>query len=149
NRRPPRDRLNALLSFAYSLLTKEVLSACRTAGLDPLLGFYHRPQFGRPSLALDLMEEFRPIIADSTVLLAINNGTVQYDDFDEAAGSVALDERARRRFIQTYEKRLHQEVTHPVFGYKVSYRRVLELQTRLLTRLLLGEITEYPIFRVR
>jgi CRISPR-associated protein Cas1 len=149
NRRPPRDRLNALLSFSYSMLTKDLLAACRAAGLDPLLGFYHQPQFGRPSLALDLMEEFRPILADSTVLQAINNGVVKHDDFVESAGSVALGDKARRRFIQTYEKRIDQQITHPVFGYRISYRRVLEVQARLLGRLLLGEIDEFPTFQTR
>lgn len=149
NRRPPKDRLNALLSLAYSLLTKDMIAACRAASLDPLLGFYHQPRFGRPSLALDLMEEFRPVLADSTVLNAVNNGVVQFDDFVEVAGSVALGDKARRRFIQTYEQRLAQEVTHPVFGYRISYRRVLETQARLLGRVLLGELDEYPVFRIR
>lgn len=149
NRRPPKDRLNALLSFAYSLLTKDVTAACRTAGLDPLLGFYHRPQFGRPSLALDLMEEFRPLIADSTVINVVNNNILDADDFHLNGTGVALADKARRKFIQAYEKRLAQEVLHPVFGYRVSYRRVLELQARLLTRLLLGEIDQLPPFKTR
>jgi len=148
-RRPPTDRMNALLSFCYSLLTKDMLIACRTAGLDPLLGFYHQPRFGRPSLALDLMEEFRPIVADSVVLNAVNNGVIQYDDFIEATGSVALKDGARKRLIQVYEQRLDDEVTHPVFGYRISYRQVLEIQARLLGRVLLGELPEYPTFRTR
>lgn len=149
NRRPPKDRLNAMLSFAYSLLTKDVTAACRTAGLDPLLGFYHRPQFGRPSLALDLMEEFRPLVADSTVINVVNNNILDADDFQLNGTGVALADRARRKFIQAYEKRLAQEVLHPVFGYRVSYRRVLELQARLLTRFLLGEIEHLPPFKTR
>lgn len=149
NRRPPKDPLNALLSFAYSLLTKDVVAACRTTGLDPLLGFYHRPQFGRPSLALDLMEEFRPLIGDSTVIGAINNHVLAADDFVTSGGGVALSERARRKFVQAYEQRLAQEVLHPVFGYRVSYRRILELQARLLTRFLLGELDQIPPFKTR
>lgn len=149
NRRPPKDRVNALLSLAYSLLTKDLVAACRAAGLDPLLGFYHQPHFGRPSLALDLMEEFRPLIADSVVLGALNNGVVQYDDFTEQVGSVALSDRGRKRFIEVYEQRLSDEITHQVFGYKVSYRRTLEVQARLLGRVLLGELPEYPIFGTR
>jgi CRISPR-associated protein Cas1 len=148
-RRPPTDRINALLSFCYSLLTKDTLVACRTVGLDPLLGFYHKPHFGRPSLALDLMEEFRPLLADSTVLHAINNGVVQYRDFHIAAGAVSLTDAARKRLIQTYEQRLDTEVQHPVFGYRISYRQVLEVQARLLARVLVGEIDEYPVFRTR
>lgn len=149
NRRPPRDRVNALLSFAYSLLTKDWVVACRAAGLEPLLGFYHQPRFGRPSLALDLMEEFRPIVADSVVLNALNNGVVQFDDFLEVAGSVALSDKARRRFIQVYEQRMDQEVTHPLFQYRLGYRRTFEVQARLLGRVLLGEIPDYPIFTTR
>lgn len=149
SRRPPTDRMNALLSFCYSLLVKDVLVACRVAGLDPLLGFYHQPHFGRPSLALDLMEEYRPLIADSVVLNVINNGVVQYGDFIEVTGSVALKDNARKRLIAIYEQRLADEVTHPVFGYKICYRQVLEVQARLLGRVLLGELAEYPVFRTR
>jgi len=149
NRRPPRDPVNALLSFAYSLLAKELLIAVTAVGLDPMLGFYHRPHFGRAGLALDLMEEFRPIIADSVVINAINTGVVQPDDFIHAAGSVNLATAARKRFILAFERRMDQLVTHPVFDYRISYRRVLEVQSRLLTRYLLGEINFYPEFRVR
>jgi len=149
NRRPPRDPVNALLSFAYALLAKDFTIALHAAGLEPLVGFYHRPRFGRPCLALDLMEEFRPIIADSVVISAINTGVVSDSDFVRAAGAVALSSSARRNFIQAYERRMDQEVTHPAFGYRLSYRRVLEVQARLLTRFLLGEIAEYPQFLVR
>jgi CRISPR-associated protein Cas1 len=149
NRRPPRDPINALLSFAYSLLAKELLIAVTTAGLDPMLGFYHRPHFGRAGLALDLMEEFRPVIADSVVLNAINTGVVQPDDFIHAAGSCNLATAARKRFIFAFERRMDQLVTHPVFDYRISYRRVLEVQARLLSRYLLSEIQFYPEFRVR
>lgn len=149
SRRPPRDALNALLSFSYSLLVKDTLAACRVAGLDPLLGFYHQPRFGRPSLALDLMEEFRPILADSAVIHAVNNGVVQANDFVVSGGAYALSDHARRRFIKTYEQRMEQEIQHPLFGYRISYRRVLDVQARLLTRVLLGELDEYPIFSTR
>lgn len=149
NRRPPRDPVNALLSFAYSMLAKELLIAVTAVGLDPMLGFYHRPHFGRAGLALDLMEEFRPIIADSVVINSINTGVVQPDDFIHAAGSVNLATAARKRFILAFERRMDQLVTHPVFDYRISYRRVLEVQARLLTRYLLGEINFYPEFRVR
>lgn len=149
NRRPPRDPVNALLSFCYSLLTKELTIAVRAVGLDGMLGFYHQPHFGRPSLALDLMEEFRPVIADSVVIGVINNGVVQSDDFVRAAGAVALSASARRRVILAFERRMDQLVTHPIFDYRVSYRRVLEVQARLLSRMLLGEIPCYPEFRVR
>jgi CRISP-associated protein Cas1 len=149
NRRPPRDPINALLSFCYSLLTKELAIAVRAVGLDGMLGFYHQPHFGRPSLALDLMEEFRPILADSTVISALNNGVIQSQDFVRAAGSVALTQAARKRLILAFERRMDQLVTHPVFDYRISYRRILEVQARLLTRVLLGELKDYPEFRIR
>jgi CRISPR-associated protein Cas1 len=114
-----------------------------------LLGFYHQPRFGRPALALDLMEEFRPLIADSVVIGAVNNSVVSPRDFLRAPGSCALTLDGRKRFIQAYERRMDQEVTHPVFGYRISYRRVLEVQARLFGRRLLGEIDEYPAFRTR
>lgn len=149
NRRPPRDPLNALLSFAYALLTKDVALAITASGLDPLLGFYHQPRFGRPALALDLMEEFRPIVADSVVVAAINTGVVTGRDFLRGAGACALTSEGRKRFILAYERRMDQSVTHPVFGYSISYRRVLEVQARLLGRRLTGEIDDYPAFRTR
>lgn len=114
-----------------------------------MLGYYHRPRFGRPALALDLMEEMRPIVADSTVISAINNAVVGPDDFIRAAGSVAIRPEARKRFIVAYERRMDQLVTHPIFGYRLSYRRLLEVQGRLLSRVLLGEIDQYPPFRTR
>lgn len=149
NRRPPADPVNALLSFAYGLLTKDVIIAVTAAGLDPLLGFYHQPRFGRPALALDLMEEFRPIIADSVVLTAINNGIVGTADFTTLAKACSMNEPARKRMIEAYERRMDQTVTHPMFGYAVSYRRILELQARLLSRVLLGELKSYPAFVTR
>lgn len=96
-----------------------------------------------------MMEPFRPLIADSSVIQAINNGEVRPTDFTSVAGSVSLSDDGRRRFIGTVERRLSQEVTHPVFGYKVSYRRLLELQARLLARHLLGELDDYPNFTTR
>lgn len=149
NRRPPRDPVNALLSLAYSLLTRDLVGALVTCGLEPLLGFYHQPRFGRPSLALDLMEEFRPVVADSAVVTAINTGVVGTGDFASSAGAVTITPSARRNFIQCYERRMDQLVTHPVFDYRVSYRRVLEMQARLLTRVLFGEIADLPQFKVR
>lgn len=149
NRRPPRDPVNALLSFAYSLLVKECVLALTVAGLDPMLGFYHRPRFGRPALALDMMEEFRPLIADSAVLSAINNGVVSRDDFVIHPTGVALKAPARKRMLLAHERRMDQEITHPIFGYRVSYRSVLEVQARLLGRWITGEIEEYPSFRTR
>lgn len=149
NRRPPRDPINAMLSFAYALLTREWTATLQAVGFDPYLGFYHQPRYGRPALALDLMEEFRPLIGDSVVLTAVNNDEVKPDDFISAMGSVALTAAGRTRFIQAYQRRMGQEITHPIFGYKISYRRVLEVQARLLGRHLAGELPEYPSFMTR
>jgi len=149
NRRPPTDPVNALLSYAYSLLVRTWTVTLSAVGFDPYRGYYHQPRYGRPALALDMMEPFRPLVADSAVIQAINNGEVRPSDFISAAGSVALDPDGRKRFIAAFERRLGHEVTHPIFAYKVSYRRLLELQARLLGRFLLGEIDDYPNFVTR
>ncbi|WP_010585519.1 CRISPR-associated endonuclease Cas4/Cas1 [Schlesneria paludicola] len=149
NRRPPRDPINALLSFVYSLLAKEVTIAVQAVGFDPLLGFFHKPRYGRPSLALDLAEEFRPLIGDSTVMMLINNGEIAQSSFLSRAGAVTLTEPGRKAVIAAFERRMEQEITHPIFGYKISYRRVLEVQARLLSRVVLGELAAYPGFCTR
>ncbi len=149
NRRPPKDPINALLSFSYSLLLRECHAALVKVGFDPSVGFLHQPRPGRPGLALDLMEEFRPLIADSTVLAVVNTGAVQEADFVRAAGAVALSEGGRRSFLAAFERRMAQEITHPVFEYAISYRRVLEVQARLLARVVVGELPEYPRFLTR
>jgi CRISP-associated protein Cas1 len=149
NRRPPSDPVNALLSFAYAILTRTFTVTLSAVGFDAYRGFYHQPRYGRPALALDVMEPFRPLIADSSVIQAINNGEVRPTDFVRAGGSVALTSDGRKRFIAAIERRLSQEVTHPLFGYKVSYRRLLEIQARLLGRYLLGDIGDYPNFTTR
>ncbi|HLP75635.1 MAG TPA: CRISPR-associated endonuclease Cas1, partial [Candidatus Paceibacterota bacterium] len=143
NRRPPTDPVNAMLSLAYSMLAKDCTLAALAVGFDPYLGFYHQPRFGRPALGLDLMEEFRPLIAESTVLSCINNRIVTDKDFVKAGQAVNLTAPGRKRFFQTYEQRMSSLITHPLFDYKVSYRRALELQARLLAKTLTGEITEY------
>jgi CRISPR-associated endonuclease Cas1 len=149
NRRPPTDPVNALLSYAYSLLVRTWTMTLSAVGFDPYRGFYHQPRYGRPALALDMMEPFRPLIADSSVLLAINNGEVRPTDFIQAGNSINLTPEGRKRFIATFERRLSQEVTHPLFGYRLSYRRLLEVQARLLARSLLGDIDDYPNFTTR
>lgn len=149
NRRPPRDPINALLSLGYSLLVKDLTVACSAVGLDPYLGYYHQPRQGRPALALDLMEPFRPLIVDSAVLSAINTRMVQPDHFVAAADAVALTPDGRKAFFRAYEQRMDQLVTHPLFDYRVSYRRMLEIQTRLLARVIVGEIWHYPTFVTR
>jgi CRISPR-associated protein Cas1 len=149
NRRPPRDPVNALLSLAYSILVKDLTITCYALGFDPYWGFYHQPRFGRPALALDLMEPFRALIADSAVLTAINTRMVTLADFVQSGPSVALKQAGRKGFFRAYELRMDTLVTHPMFDYRVSYRRVLEIQARLLARFLNGEIDDYPVFITR
>ncbi len=149
NRRPPTDPVNALLSFGYSLLARECAMAARVVGFDPYVGFLHQPRFGRTALALDIMEEFRPLLADSVVLSLINNRMLAPADFVRAGDAVNLSTAGRKTFLLAWEKRLSDVVTHPVFEYKVSYRRAIELQFRLLAKTITGEIEQYVPFMTR
>ncbi len=149
NRRPPRDPVNALLSLAYSMLSKDLTLACYAAGFDPMLGFYHQPRFGRPALALDLMEPFRPLIAESAVLQAINTRMVTPRNFIQAGNAVALTPDGRKAFYQAYEARMDTLISHPLFDYRLSYRRMLDVQTRLLAKYIEGSIPDYPVFVTR
>lgn len=149
NRRPPRDPVNALLSFGYALLAKDATVALMAAGLDPWWGVYHRPRHGRPALALDLMEEFRPLVVDSAVLTAVNTGAVDAGCFELSAAGCALNARGRKAFLRTYESRMDQLVTHPVFDYRVSWRRMLAVQALLLARVFRGTVSAYPAITTR
>ncbi len=149
NRRPPKDPVNALLSFAYAMLTREWTVTLSAVGLDPYRGFYHQMRFARPALALDMMEPFRPLVADSAVITAINNGEVKQEDFIVTSTGCNLTASGRKRFIASFERRMGQEVTHPLFNYRISYRRLFEVQSRLLSRYLTGEIPRYPTFVTR
>ena len=149
NRRPPPDPVNAMLSFSYGLLMRTIAVTLGAVGFDPFRGFYHQPRYGRMALALDIMEPFRPILADSVVITAINTGEIKASDFERAGNVCALKDDGRKRFVQIFERRLSVEIIHPLFGYKLSYRRLIELQCRLLARHLAGEIPEYPNFVVR
>ncbi len=144
SRRPPADPVNACLSLVYALLTRTIGTVLEIAGLDPWKGLYHVERPGRPALALDLMEPVRPILADSAVLTAINNGEVQPDDFLVTGPGCALKPPGRRKLIAAYERRLDQEAAHPEFGYQISMRRTLHVQARLLAKHLKGEIPTYP-----
>ena len=148
-RRPPGDAINCLLSYLYGLLVKDLTAVTLSVGFDPYVGFYHRPRFGRPALALDLAEEFRPLLADSTVVRLVNNGEARDSHFVVRAGGVGLTREGRRAVIGAYEQRLDTEVTHPTFGYRITYRRVLEVQARLLGAYLLGEVPAYVPFVTR
>ena len=148
-RRPPTDPVNALLSFGYSMLTRTMLTALSAVGLDPYMGLYHRPRHGRPALALDIMEPFRPVVADSCVLQVVNNGEVQIGDFISNGPAWSLAPAGRKALIAAYERRLDQETTHPVFGYRISMRRLIDVQARLLARYLQGELRTYPHYLPR
>jgi CRISPR-associated protein Cas1 len=148
-KRPPRDPVNSLLSFGYVLLMNQVASAVSIVGLDPYVGFLHSSQFGKPALPLDVMEPFRPLIVDSVVLTLLNNGMLSWDDFQEELGAWRLTDKGRRTFLTKFEGRLDTEIRHPVFDYKATYRRCLELEVRLVAKWLMGEICEFKPFVVR
>jgi CRISP-associated protein Cas1 len=138
-----------MLSFVYALLVKDVSVTALAVGFDPYMGFYHQPHFGRPALALDLAEEFRPLIGDSVVIGMVNTGEVTAGDFVFRVGACALNATGRKKVMQAYERRMGSEVRHPTFGYTVSYRRTMEIQARLLGRALTGELPAYVPFRTR
>ncbi|MCS6865856.1 MAG: CRISPR-associated endonuclease Cas1 [Gemmataceae bacterium] len=149
NRRPPRDPINALLSLAYAMLAKDCFAAVCTVGFDPYKGFFHQGKHGKPSLALDLMEEFRPVIADSVVLTLINNQALTKNDFLIWRDACQLTDSGRRTFFAAYEKRKATEISHPVYGYRMSYARMLEVQARMLAAFVREEIPHYTGFMVR
>jgi CRISPR-associated protein Cas1 len=143
---PPTDPVNALLSFGYTLLLNELVGAVQLVGLDPYLGFFHAIDYGRPSLALDIEEEFRPIIIDSVVLYVVNKRVLTPSDFTKPQGrkkAVYLSEHGRHAFIKAYEHRVNTKVTYPLTGERNTYRRCFELQVRQLARFILGEEREY------
>ena len=147
NKRPPRDRVNALLSFAYSLLANDCAGALRSVGLDPYVGFLHADRPGRASLALDLMEELRPAFADRFVLSLINNRILSADDFEcRENDSVLLTDEARKTFLSEWQKKKREEITHPFLKEKIAWGLVPFLQAQLLARTIRGELDEYPSF---
>lgn len=147
NRRPPTDRVNALLSFAYSLLAHDCAAALESVGLDSYVGFLHRDRPGRTSLALDLMEELRPCLADRFVLTLINNQMLQGDDFSiEESGAVRLKDEARRAFLKAWQERKKETLTHPFLEEKLPWGLVPYVQALLLARYLRGDLESYPPF---
>lgn len=149
NRRPPRDPVNALLSMGYSMLAKELAGVCHSVGMDPFIGFFHQPRYGRPALALDLMEEFRPLIADSVAISLLNRHELDKSDFVFCSKGVFLKQQGRRSFWEAWFRRMDTPVSHPQFKYKMPYRRMLEVQTRQLWRYLRGEAKTYYGFTTR
>lgn len=150
-RRPPKDPVNALLSLAYTLLGEAVATALEVVGLDPYEGFYHADKYGRPSLALDLLEEFRGPVADSVVLTLINKHMLTEAEFstNEATGGVYLSRPGLATFLKTFTGRLQSRFTHPLAGRPLTYQKCLEVQARLLAKTILGEASEYRPLRVR
>ena len=149
NRRPPKDPVNAVLSFLYSMLMRQAMVSAMMVGFDPYMGFYHQPKYGRPALALDLAEEFRPLIADSAALTLFNNAELKEKDFIQRGGAVSLTQDGRKAVIGAFERRMDSLITHPLFRYSISYRRIMEVQARLLGRHLQGELKRYPAFTTR
>lgn len=147
NRRPPMDNVNAMLSFAYSLLTNECASALESVGLDSYVGFMHRDRPGRKSLALDLMEELRPCFADRFVLTLINNRILAKDDFiTTESGAVRLTDTGRKKFLQQWQERKQTIITHPFLNEKINWGLVPYIQSLLLARYLRGDLDSYPPF---
>jgi CRISPR-associated protein Cas1 len=145
NRRPPTDPVNSLLSFAYGLLRVQVTAAVHLAGLDPYIGYLHEVTRGQPAMVLDLIEEFRPLVADTLVLSVINNREIQRKDFTESLGAYRLSDAGRKGFLHAFERKMGDEFTHPVFAYRCTYRRAIELQARLLSRHLQEGIPYKPL----
>lgn len=140
NRRPPRDPVNALLSFTYALLQIQVAAGVHLSGLDPYIAYLHETTRGQPAMVLDLMEEFRPLIADSLVFSVLNRKEFKPSDFQESLGAFRLKESSRKKFLEAFEQKINEEFKHPVFNYRCTYRRSIELQARLLARHLQEEI---------
>lgn len=149
NRRPPKDPVNTILSFLYAMLTREMTTTVSMVGFDAYLGYLHTPHHGRPSLALDLIEEFRPLISDSVCISLINTNMISKSDFIFTPFGVNLNSVGRRKVIEAFEHRLNSTIHHRLLGYAASYRRIIETQARLLARHITGEIPAYPPFRTR
>ncbi len=145
-RRPPTDPVNALLSFGYSLLRHDVQSAVNIVGFDPYLGYLHFQRYGRPGLALDLMEEFRPLVVDAMVLKAINLRKIKPSDFtvEPISNAVLLSKEGLREFLRSYGEKKQEKFIHPALGKKISYQEAFEIQARLVGKFLMGEIDQYP-----
>lgn len=147
NRRPPRDNMNALLSFLYSILASDLVAACESVGLDPQMGFLHADRAGRPSLALDLMEEFRPVLADRLALSLVNRQQVGASGFvPRESGAVAMTDETRKAVLVAYQKRKAEELVHPFLNERMTFGLLLLVQSRLLARWLRGDLDAYPAF---
>lgn len=150
SRRPPLDEINCLLSFLYTLLAADLRGAIESVGLDPAVGFLHRDRPGRPSLALDMMEEFRPVLADRLALTLVNRGQIRAKDFEQtASGAVLLKEKARKEVLVAYQERKREEILHPFLNERMTTGLLWHIQARLLARHIRGEMDAYPPFVIR
>jgi len=149
SRRPPRDRINAMISFGYALLTRDAAAALTRVGLDPMLGLFHTMRPGRVSLALDVIEPFRAAWVDTAMLRLVATGGIRRDHFHVSSAGVVLSDSGRRRVISAYERRADELTTHPHFGYRASIRRLLDLDVRVLAKWLLGEVPSFSPFTTR
>jgi CRISPR-associated protein Cas1 len=148
-RRPPPDPINAVLSFAYTMLTHDAVAALRTARLEPSIGAFHVSRPGRPALALDLLEPFRPLVADSVAVSLFNRGEMVDGHFLRTAAGCAMTDHGRRAFFAAYGRRMNVEVTHTAFGYKLSYRRMIMLHARMIAAWLLNEVPDLAFLTTR
>jgi CRISPR-associated protein Cas1 len=149
-KRPPADPINALLSFGYTLLFADILSICNLVGFDPYIGFLHAEKYGRAALALDLMEEWRPAFIDLLVLSLINKKIIKVRDFQtELGGLFRLKNGARKRFLESYERKKRSEIKHPFFKNKMTYWKAMEVQVRILGKVLIGEVKTYIPFLIK
>jgi CRISPR-associated protein Cas1 len=150
NRRPPRDPVNAALSFAYAMLLRDCVAACNVAGLDPHVGVYHTEAWGRPSLALDLCEEFRPVLVDRLVVSMFRLKALRAEDhFEAVVGGIYLNDAGRSVVYSAWDEQRRTAITHPLFGFPATYRRCIEIQARLLAKVVIGETTRYQPFVLR
>jgi CRISP-associated protein Cas1 len=145
-RRPPTDPVNSLLSLGYAILRHDLQSALNIVGFDPYLGYLHTERYGRPSLSLDVMEEFRPLVVDAVVLSSINCKRLAPEDFvkEPISGAVSLTDEKRRDFLRLYEQKKQSQFKHPVMGRQCTYQEAFEIQARLLAKYLMGQIDQYP-----
>ena len=147
NKRPPRDRVNCLLSFLYTILANNIMNALEGVGLDAYVGFFHQDRPGRASLALDMMEELRPVMVDRLVLSMINKKQIGPDDFEQQPnGAVLMDDNSRKSVLAAWHNRNQEKITHPFLDEKISWGLVPHAQAMLLARQIRGDLDEYPPF---
>lgn len=149
NKRPPKDPVNCMLSYGYSLLLNEMITALNIVGFDPYLGFLHSDEYGRPSLALDIMEEFRTVIVDSMVVYLVNKHILKESDFDMDENMCLFKEEAKKKYLKKYDDKKKTEIVHPFFGYQTMYKNCFELQARLLAKYMTGEMDNYIPFKMK